>query len=66
MTALAVVACVALVCASALVAWRWWLSWQRDGAAKTWHDFDAALARFGEFERRLDSVEVRNNSTLRK
>lgn len=61
MTALAVVGCVALVCASSLLAWRWWLDASTAAARKTVVDYEAAAARLGEFERRLESLEVRFN-----
>lgn len=66
MTAAAVVACVALVCTSGLVAWRWYLTSLATAAQKSQVDIAAALARLGEFERRLETCEIRANSTLRK
>lgn len=61
MTALAVVGCVALVCASGLLAWRWWLDASTAAVRRTVTDFEAAVARMGEYERRLEALEVRSN-----
>lgn len=61
MTALAVVGCVALVCASALLAWRWWLDASTAAVRRTVADFESATARLGEYERRLEALEVRSN-----
>lgn len=66
MIPLAIVACVATVCGSGLLGWKWWLQSQQARRTQAVHDFDAAVGRFEAFERRFESLEVRVNTTVNR
>lgn len=64
--ALAVLGSVVAVCASGLVAWRWWLTARLELRAKQVQDLEEHLGRFADFERRLTSLEVNSKGLGRR
>jgi hypothetical protein len=55
-----------MVCASGLAALRWFLAEKAAAQSAKVQNLEAALSRFGEFERRLESLEVRLNTSTRR
>jgi len=50
------IVCVAIVCASALTAWRWWISFVAQGRVTI--DAKTLEARLNEIEGRVNRIEV--------
>lgn len=57
--AIAVLGSVAMVCASALVAWRWWLAHQAATEAAGAKRYERELADLADVKQRLKALEYK-------
>lgn len=57
--AIAVLGSVAMLCTSALVAWRWWLAHLQAKGETATRTFEKELAELGDMKRRLTALEYK-------